>query len=449
MKKLFILLFLILPTFIWAQSGTKDGAFNASGVDQLYILVDTGMKINVTGSDTDQISYDYEFEGNSEAYDHYFKNFEPEFETRGGQASFKIDFPSIKRKKVNFRTKKHILTLNVPKALELELQTRYSKVDIKSIDRTTSVRNRSGSVVIQDIGQGISVVNEYGNVQAANINGDVNITSRSARIDVKDVKGSLTVRSNYTKMNLTKISGELDLENRSGTVNAYNLDSKITSRGDYTNYELTDIRSDVDIDTKSGTVLIDRAENVNITGDYTNVTASDIKGDRGISVSTKSSKVSINNVLSDVRINGEYINMKLENISGAADLRNKSGKIDASGVKGALYVDGEYNKLNIKDYLGDYVAISNRSGDINLDATEQLKYLEIIASYTDIDIHLDKSYTGTVKFDLEYGKLTQPFKLNNASMNESRNSTRIQGEVGSGNGKMVIQSRNGDITITQ
>ncbi len=449
MKKLLIILFILTPSVIWAQSGKKDGSFNAAGIDQLYIMIDAGMKINVTGTDTDQISYTYEFDGNDQAYEHYFQNFNPEYETYDGRASLQIDFPEIKRKNVSFRTKKHLLTLSVPKAIELQLQTRYSTVNIQSIERATEVTNRSGSVAIRDIGQGIKVSNEYGNVVAENINGDVDISSRSARIDVKGVKGSLTVKSHYTKLNLTKITGELDLENKSGTVNAYDLDSRITSRGDYTNYELTDIRGDIDIDTKSGSVIIDKAENVNITGDYTNVTASNLKGERGISINTKSSKVQIENVFGDVGISGEYINIELENISRHVDVRNRSGKVTTNTVQGAVSIVGEYNKIDVKNYQGDYVYILNRSGNIQIEAMEKLNSLEVWTSYGDVDVNMKKPFEGDVRFDVEYGKLDQPFKLNNTVLNNSRNAAKVQGKVGNGTGRILIEVRNGDITITQ
>jgi hypothetical protein len=450
MRKLLITLFIIVPSLVLAQNGTKDGEFNIPEVDQLYIVIDAGMKINITGTDTDKITYNYELEGNSEAYEHYFQNFDPKFESRSGRASLMIDFPQNKSRNVNFKIKKHNLTLSVPKNIELQLQTRYSNVEVKSINRITQVTNRSGSVYIHDIGQGIVVDNEYGNIRTEEINGDVRLSSRSSGIDAKNIRGSLTVKSNYTKMNLTKISGELNIENKSGTINAYDLDSKITARGDYVNYELTDLRGDVDIDTKSGSISIDKAENVNITGDYTNVTATNIKGGNGITVRTKSSRVVIKNVMNgDANVNGEYINIELEKIARNVQIRNKSGKINTNGIGGDILIDGDYNGIQLRNYLGDYIQVQNRSGDIEIEVMKRLKNLQIITSYGDVDIDLRSPFEGSVYFDLEYGKLSQPFKLNNSTFNTSTNSTKVQGTVGTGNGSMSIQARNADITINQ
>lgn len=250
-------------------------------------------------------------------------------------------------------------------------------------------------------------------------------------------------------MNLTKISGELYLENKSGTINAYDLDSKFTARGDYVNFELTDLRGDVDIDTKSGSVSIDKAENVTITGDYTNTTATNIRGDRGISVSAKSSKVDLENVSTDARITGEYINIKLENIGRNVEVRNKSGKISAKEVEGAVSIDGDYNNVDLNNYLGNDILINNRSGNISIEAENKLQNLEIHTSYGDLDIILKTPFEGNVSFDLEYGKLKHPYTLNNARIDNSSNHTKVDGTVGNGNGNMFVKSRNTDVIISQ
>ncbi|XWN38509.1 MAG: DUF4097 family beta strand repeat-containing protein [Balneola sp.] len=449
MRNLFITLFILIPTIILAQSGTKDGEFNASEIDQLHIIVDAGMKINITGSDSDKIQYTYELDGNDQAYDLYFKNFDPKFESTGGRALFRIDFPKNRRKNVNLNTKKHNLVLTVPKEIELYLDTRYSNVNIQSIQRTTEVNNRSGTVYVHKIGQGAVLNNEYGNIRAEEINGDVRITSRSASVDVKSVRGSLTVKSNYTKMNLTKISGELNLENKSGTINAYDLDSKLTARGDYVNFELTNLRGDVDIDTKSGSVSIDKAENVIITGDYTNTSATNIRGSNGIRVSAKSSKVDIKNVTGSASVTGEYINVVLENVDQHIEIRNKSGKIKATGIGGAVLIDGDYNKVDLENYLGNDILVNNRSGNIDVEAQNKLQRIEVNTSYGDLDITLNSSFEGNVDFNLEYGKLKHPYTLNNARFDNGTNYTRVQGTVGKGTGTMLIKARNTDVTINQ
>jgi len=448
MKYLSIILFILLPTSLLAQSGDKKGSYNAPNLDQLMIRIDAGMTINVTGSDTDEITYTYEFEGNDQAYNHLFVNFDPEFSANSGNGYLNIEFPEHKKKNVNYRIKKNILTLNIPSDLELELITRYSKIDISNIERTARIENRSGSVKLNDIGQSVTVYNEYGNIDISSVNGDVEITSRSATVDVKNITGNLKVSSNYSKMNLSKITGILEVENKSGTVNAFDLDSDFTANGDYTNYELTNIRGDIKINNKNGTIDIDNAENVFITGDYSNVKASNLKG-QSVEIQSKSAKLELSDVLGKVNVNGGYLNIDLENIADDILISNRSGKVTARNLSGSCAINGDYNKIKLDDFKGSEIQMENRSGDIEVNAVNELEFVNIESSYTNIKLNLSSPFTGSVKFSVTYGKLDQPYTLNNATLVDERNSTEVEGSVGTGNGRMFIVSRNGHVTIKQ
>jgi len=448
MKHLYILLLVFIPSLIFAQNGYKDGSFEADNIDQLQIRIEAGMTIKIIGSDTDQITYTYDFEGNDQAYNHLFENFDPKFSNYGGQASLNIEFPAQKRKKVNYRIKKNILTLNIPSQLELELITRYSKIDVANIARATKIENRSGSVSLRDIGQSVYVSNEYGNVDVASVNGDVKIKSRSSSIDSKNIMGRLSVNSNYSKMNLSKITGILDIENKSGTVNAFDLDSDFNAKGDYSNYELTNVRGDIQISNKNGTINIDNAENISISGDYSNVNASNLKGEK-VTIESKSAKLELSNVLGTVKIDGGYLNIDLENISDDVSITNRSGKVTARSIEGACIINGDYNKIRLDEFKGSEIQIENRSGDIDIEAINKLSLVEIESSYTSTKLNLFAPFDGSVRFYVTYGKLSQPFKLNNASMIDERNSTKIEGSVGNGNGKIHIESRNGNVTVVQ
>jgi hypothetical protein len=91
----------------------------------------------------------------------------------------------------------------------------------------------------------------------------------------------------------------------------------------------------------------------------------------------------------------------------------------------------------------------NRSGDIEINALNDLNLINIESSYTPIKLNLSSPFSGNVRFNITYGKLSHPYKLNNATLVDERNSTKIEGTVGNGNGRMYIESRNGNVTINQ
>lgn len=448
MKNLLLLLFILLPFSLLGQSGTKDGSFDVGNMDRLQITIDAGMTIKITGSDTDKITYTYEFDGNNQAYNHRFKNFDPKFSNYGGTGAFNIEFPAHKERNVNYRIKKNILTLEVPKEIELSLNTRYSKIEITSIARTTDINNRSGSVKLRDVGQSATVSNDYGDVDAESINGDLTITSRSSNIDVKNITGKCNVSSNYSKVNMTKVTGKVTIENKSGTINAYDLDSDFNSSGDYSDYELTDIRGFIHVMSKNGKIDIDKAENVLIDGDYTDVTASNISGDEVV-LSSKSAKIDLKNVLGKVSINGSYLEVDLDNISQEVSILNKSGKIEGTNIQGSVIIQGDYNEIDLNKFSGAQLTIESRSGKVDVDALKKLDFVSISARYTDVKLNLGTPFEGQVNLEVTYGKLKYPFKLYDSYIEDKGNTKNIQGWVGTKSGKMMIQSRNGDVTIEQ
>ena len=448
MKNLLVLLCILIPISLSAQSGSKDGSFNASKIDQLQIIVDAGMTINITGSNTDKITYTYDFDGNDEAYNHRFLNFDPTFTSNSGNGLLKIEFPEHKKKNVNYRIKKNILTLNIPREIELRLDTRYSKVQINSIARTTNITNRSGSVKLRNIGQSATIDNDYGDIDAEFVNGDLTCSSRSSRIDVKNIQGNFKASSNYSKINVTKVTGQITIENKSGTINAFDLDSDFYSNGDYSDYELTDIRGEIQIMSKNGTVKIDKAESISIGGDYTDVTGINLRGD-DVQIQGKSAKVELDNVLGRVRIDGSYLDIELTNIEKEVYITNRSGKINAEMIKGSFQMYGDYNKIKLNKFLGDKIDIQNRSGNIDIDSESKLTQMIIDASYTDVQVNLESPFNGSVYFDVTYGKLEQPFKLNNATFTNENNSKIVEGSVGNENSVFRIKSRNGDVKVTQ
>ena len=134
-------------------------------------------------------------------------------------------------------------------------------------------------------------------------------------------------------------------------------------------------------------------------------------------------------------INGGYLNIELEDIAKDVSITNRSGKVSASNLKGSCRISGDYNKIKLDDFEGSEIQIENRSGDIEINALNHLNLVNIESSYTTIKLNLASAFSGNVRFFVTYGKLTHPYKLNNATLVDERNSTKIEGTVGNEPGK--------------
>lgn len=450
MKKILLTLTLLLITSaVFAQSGKKDGEFNASSLNELSIQIDAGMKISVTGTNSNTIKYEYDFDGNDEAYEHFFQNFNPEFDKSSGRARLIIDFPEQKRRRVNHEIKKHSLTISLPQDLALELSTRYSEVTVTNIEKGVSIQNRSGEVKVTDVQQMVMINNQYGRIDVSNINGDITLSNRSANVDIKDIVGSLEVDANYSKMNISKIDGEVFISNRSGTVNIFEIKGDLSANGPYVEYEITNIEGDVEISNRNGKVAINTARSLKVTGDYTYVNATNILSTQGVYLEGRSANVVLENIGGPTSITGQYLNLTLKNIQGSATIRNRSGKVNIDGLEERLSMHGEYIPLDVRNFKGENLQIVNRSGSTVIEALNTLNLIDIESQYGKVELTMKKEFNGEVTIESKYGKVISDLTLTTQNISTSSSEQVISGVAGNGSGKMVIKNRNGDIIIRQ
>lgn len=449
MKKIILTpIILLISILAFGQSGTKDGRLSTSDLSQLLMRIDAGMEIKINGeSSSNEMTYVYTFEGNEEAYKHYFENFSPIIESRGGEGRFIVEFPKQTGKRVNHQIKKHSLVFNIPSNLLIELATRYSQIDIKNFERGLSIHNRSGLVKIENAKQNIFVNNEYGAVDVSKISGELTISNRSARIDLKDVTGRVKINAEYSKMNLSKIDGDLDISNRSGVVNAFDILGSLTADGQYVEYELTNIDGDVIIENKSSKVIVNTARSLRITGDYTHVTASNITSEDGVAIDGRSANISLNTIRGNTTIIGQYLNIDLKKIFGFTSIYNRSAKITIDDLQNDLTIEGEYLPIKVKNFAGTNVNVINRSGSISLDALKALNNILIDSQYGKIELLMKEKFSGSVSINLRYGKLDSNLELATQSVSTSNTEKRISGQLGNGTGKMIIKNSNSDTII--
>lgn len=450
MKKLSITLtLLILTGTVFAQSGEKKGSFEPELLSELQVLIDAGMEITVRPGTSGSIQYEYSFDGNEQAYEHYFQNFDPEFESRGGESRLVINFPQQKRNNVNFVIDKHELSLLVPSTVLINLTTRYSTVDIEGFQQGLHIENRSGLVVVNDIDQMVSISNAYGAVKATNIRGELQIANRSANVDVKEVRGPVRVNAEYSKLNISQIEGDLIVSNRSGVMNAFEIQGDIDASGPYMEYELTNIDGDIRMSNKSGKVVVDNARSLIVNGDYTPITATSINSAQGVDIQGRSADIRLKNISGNTIINGQYLNTDLNNIDGSFRMQNRSGTINATDISGELLIQGEYLDINIEKFKGSNIEVVNRSNDVEIEALNELTSVFIENEYGKIFLQMKAVFNGAVQIETRYGEYISDFELDDQQLIKGQNELSVSGTLGSGSGRMMLKNKNGDVRVNR
>ncbi|RNC79620.1 MAG: hypothetical protein ED557_13940 [Balneola sp.] len=432
---------------LFFQDGTKEGEVDLEGISQLEVLVDAGMEITVKGDNSTKLSYKYYFKGNKLAYERYFENFDPEVKRNGGEARFEVDFPNINIKNETFRVDEHRLEITLPSELLLRLRSRYSQIEVENIRLGLEVENRSGTVKARDIFQTVRIYNDYGSIVAMNIQGELFIANRSASIDVQEIIGAVQVNANYSKMNISKVDGDLDITNRSGAVNAFDINGSLTGDGPYVEYELTNIDGDVRIDNKSGKITLNSARSLRVVGDYTHVNASNITSSEGASIEGRSANVDLKNIEGNVMVTGQYLNIDLEKVKGAASISNRSGKLYINDLEKDLTFRGEYVPISARNLRGANLNIDNKSGNMDIETLAVMENVFIKSNYGNVELFMKSKFNGQVKIETKYGKLDSDFTITGEQISEYSNRRIVTGTVGNGNGTMEIITQNANVII--
>lgn len=453
------------------ESGNKEGAVNADGVREIGINLGTGFTVTINGTDTDQISYQYSFEGNRLAYERNFKRAEFNLDKRGSKALLTVRFPELddmkdtgwvaqilNRDSYNFRIERQTLEISVPRAIAIRLQSRYSNVDVSNIERSVTIETRSGKVKADQLGGDLFIQNEYGNSTISDIRGNVELNSRSSsETTIKNVAGSVRANSFYSTMLLEDIQGDLDIQNRSGEMEVDRVQGTVTIQGDYTKIRLNDIPNDVNVESKSGSLIAQRLRTLRFSGEYTDVEASEITGTEGVDIKGRSSTITLKNVIGPAQISGEYLKIRLDEMSEEVRVSNRSGSVTGKNLYGSVGIDGEYTGVTLERYQGSKLRINNRSNDVSIHALGTLTEVDIRVVYGDVRLIMEEAYSGRLSLETRYGEISNNLRFSATDRDtdtrissRNNNTKRISGTVGSDESNWIrIETQNGDIMIRQ
>ncbi|MDZ7773446.1 MAG: DUF4097 family beta strand repeat-containing protein [Balneolaceae bacterium] len=467
---LFSLFCLALVPALTAQdtyTGETRDAIDGRGVQNFQVELGNGFTVVLRGSDTDSISYRYAFEGNRLAHERNFNRAEFRLERQGGTALLSIQFPELEdmRREANqswlqrlfgsdirnFNIEKQELVIDMPQDLALQLGTRYSNVDIRSVGRDLQVSTRSGKVTVADIGGNLSVSNEYGNTTARNVEGQAHINSRSADIVLENIGGQTQIISPYSNIDLSDIRGTVGVQNQSGTVEATGIRGTLQVRGDYSSMNIREVEGGVTVQSRSGELTIENVPQLAFAGEYTDITARNLTGTEPSSIENRSASMNVRNVTGSLQISGEYLEVNLEDIRGDLSVENRSGSVTADGVQRTTNIQGEYLEIDLNRFSGAVLGIHNRSGDVNVESTGSLSQVNIQVTYGDVQFTLNEKYSGHYNFYARYGELTVPnlFTSNGRGVEiPDKQEDVLTGSIGNSQSRFEIQTQNGDITIT-
>jgi hypothetical protein len=243
--------------------------------------------------------------------------------------------------------------VSIPKGLDIEVENSYGYVKVSKAGNT-KITNRYGEIILSGIEGKVDVKNSYEDVDIDGAQADCQVESNSSTILAKNIKGGMKIIHKYGKIYLENISQRVEIESPYTEIYGYGLKEGVEAQNSYEK----------------------------ITLQYVGPTI----------INGKSSKIEVDGVEGDLRINDSYGKLKLNNIVGSLYIEGKSVEVSGRKIIGEnISISTSYEDIELADFSAK-TTIQNYNGNIILEPVLLSKPLEARSEY------------GTIKFFWPRGK---------------------------------------------
>jgi hypothetical protein len=442
-----------------SQSKKVNKTFKVEPGKKINIESVSGMDVKVSSWDRNEVMVDVSLRISS-SDDDFEKEYARVFDVirREKGSSTTIEFSESDRDKgwsiwdifklkFHFSVSKEIKgEIYIPKDNPLSADFKYSDIELSDMKGTISLDGKGNTLFLESCENLIGIRNNYGDVTIKNSGGNLKLESRSSTVRVDSFDGTIRIDAPYSNIYLSNVTKDANVITRSASAEIKKVDGNLTADVPYSDLEVYNISGNVKIDNRSGNIRVDDAGGIEIDAPYTKVEVSNVTGKSSgeIKIKNKSGRIKLSNAVGNLFIDDSYSDMILNNISGDVTLTSRSSKIEAEKISGDWKSDTEYSSVIIRNSKIDNIKIDNRSNPVNIYLKNAPKSVDINNEYGSVDINMTSSFSGEVKLYATYGSIESNLPL---SIKTQSSSSNAFGNIGNGNGKILIETKSGDIKL--
>lgn len=336
----------------------------------------------------------------------------------------------------------------IPRANPLTLDFRYGTVALEGMKGELNIHGKNNNLSLKDCEQIRTVENDYGTSEVLTSGGTLDLQGTSSTVTISAFSGKAMIDAPYSTIRVNDLTGGGVIRSQSGAVTVQNVGGDLTVNADYSRIAVTDVRGSVAITTKSGTVRVRKAVGLRVEAPYTEVEAAEIDaaGREPITILNQSGSIALDQIKGDVVLDCPYTGVDLKSVSGSVEVRSKSSTIRANDVTGNWKSQTEYSTLRLRGLSAKSIVVVNKSNRVDLEILAVPERIEIRNEYGSVDVALPKGFSGAVDLDAEYGSIETNLPV---TVRKRSSSAIAIGTVGSGRGTITIQTKSGNIGLTQ
>lgn len=338
----------------------------------------------------------------------------------------------------------------VPRTNPLIAEVRYGVIEMEGMKGALSFLGTGNTVKLKDCTAIAEVTNDYGKVTLENCGGDLHFSSKSTTVLLDQFDGKAVINADYSNITVRDIKHSLSIRSASGTIKVDNVGGDVTIRSDYTTIAVNGVRGMLNVEDKGGMIRAKGMDGVTISGLYSRMEITDVSGKAGkvISLEGQSGSISLMNASGDVRINDPYGPIDLKEIHGNVEIKSKSSNIHATGVDGDWSSTTEYSLLTLRDLSSKRITVSNSSSPIDISLKTPPTYVEIRSEYGPVTLSMPPGFSGDVDINVTYAHIETNLPLSKTKSFDGGGGYAI-GKIGTGNGKLSIETKSGNVKVMQ
>ncbi|MGE5680465.1 MAG: hypothetical protein ACM34K_06240 [Bacillota bacterium] len=336
----------------------------------------------------------------------------------------------------------------VPRRNPLNSYLSYCTILLEDMKSEVSLIGTSNKLALRNCSVLKQVANNYGETRIEKTSGSLSLRSKSGNISVIDHAGALTIEGDYSNITLDRIKDKVSINSVSGKHNISNIGGDLYLNSNYSTIRIENVNGFTDVTDKSGSITVRKTGGLQIKGDYSDIDVLGVSGKSGseIIIKGQSGKLKIEDAAGKLTINNPYSSMFLKNIKGDVELKGTSSSITAESIDGSWESSTQYSKLLVKGLSGRRVKVINKSDPVTFELLNVPSDIDIQNEYGGVNITMPEGFSGDINMDVAYGKIHSniPVKIKDLG-----GSAYAAGKIGSGSGKIKIETKSSNITLTQ
>jgi hypothetical protein len=218
----------------------------------------------------------------------------------------------------------------VPKSAAVQIQNRFGRTDLATLDGEVEVADENGPVEIRDVGGCVRARTSFNTLSVRNT-GPATLEDENGAVEAIAVHGLLDAQTSFNSLVARDINGAASLRNRNGRIEATGIGGALDARTSFNSLVARDIGGPVRLRDQNGGIELLQAG-----------------GDADVETSFNS--------------------LRVEGIQGDAIMVNRNGRVDASGVTGSVSVSTSFAAIEVAG-AGSKFVCHNQNGPIRLRAT--------------------------------------------------------------------------------